>query len=272
MPDMLIETQIDQLAKLVSERKKISVSECAKILKTNETQIEEWVRILEENGFVEMIYPALGEPIIILKKLDVGEALKKKEQIEDKKEQIEDKTKDFQRKVEKIEKSIKSRDEDFSKIETELKRKLNTLEKNLKIADRLEVKKQDVIKKTEEVKSIADSVVREIDDIHNDISQMENKINDHIKAMEEHETDIKGLKKDKEEIENEITGLESQIRLVKIIVKRPIKIPILSLKSIFLKHKQKTENISKKREKLHKRALKIKNILKNKKENIGNKA
>lgn len=66
MGDILIETQIDELSKLVTQRKRVKVSEAAKILKTTESRIEEWVRILEDHGFVKLVYPALGEPEIIL--------------------------------------------------------------------------------------------------------------------------------------------------------------------------------------------------------------
>ena len=121
------------------------------------------------------------------------------------------------------------------------------------------------MKRSEEAKAVADPVIKEIEDVKRDITQMESKINDHIKAMEEHETDIKDLNQSKREIENEILGLENEIRLTKIIVRRPISIPLLNLKNIFSKHKQKSEEVSKKREESHKKALKMKTLIKKKK-------
>ena len=69
MKGMKIETPIDELVKLLQERKKLSINKAASILGVETSKVEEWVKILEENGFVELIYPALGKPQIILKDL-----------------------------------------------------------------------------------------------------------------------------------------------------------------------------------------------------------
>jgi DNA repair exonuclease SbcCD ATPase subunit len=271
MTDMLIETQIDALAKIVAERKKITVSDAASLLKTSETQIEEWVRILEDSGLVELNYPALGEPIIVLKKLEASEAVKKEKELENKKEAIEEKTDVFKKKIEKVEKNILTRGKEFSQLEDELKGKLKELDKSLKAIDNLEARRQSIIKQSKEVKDIEDSVSKGIDDIKNDIKQMEDRINDNIKSIEGHEIDVKNLNQSKNDIEKEITELEREMKLVKLIVKRPIKIPLINLKNIFARHKEKTENISKKREELHKKALKIKSTISKKKEHVENK-
>ncbi|MFH1229670.1 MAG: hypothetical protein V1678_04585 [Candidatus Aenigmatarchaeota archaeon] len=268
MSDMIIETQIDQLAKLVSEKKKISVSDVARIMKTSESQVEEWVRILEESGYVELTYPALGEPIIIFKSLEPADVVKKKKELEDKKEEIEDNAKDFQKSVEKVEKDIEYRKEESFKLEGSLKAKLKDLDKNLKCLGNLDTKKQEIVKKSQEVKSSADSVCDEIDDIKGDIDKMESRINQHVKAMEGHEADVTELNKNKKDLEKEISDLERDIRLVRIIVKKPVSIPLISLKNIFSRHKKKTEKVDSKRKKLHRKALKMKSDVVKKKEHV----
>jgi len=67
MNDFVIETQIDRLIDLLSKRRKITLSEAARILNVKESQIDEWVSTLEDRGVVELKYPVLGEPEIVLK-------------------------------------------------------------------------------------------------------------------------------------------------------------------------------------------------------------
>ena len=261
MADMLIETQIDELAKLVVEKKKISVRDAARILKITEAQVEEWVRILEESEFLELTYPALGEPIIVLKKVEGNVAVKKKKELENRQEVIEEKTKDFQKKIENVEKKVELSNKEFSRLESELKPKIKNLDKNLKILDSLETQKNQIIKKSDEIKSVVDSVNKEVNSIRDEINQMEGKINEHIKAVGEHETSIKNLDEDKKAIENEINNLEKDVKLIRLFIKRPIIAPLIDLKKIFTKHKQKSEEIEKKRKDLHKKALKMKSVL-----------
>jgi DNA repair exonuclease SbcCD ATPase subunit len=268
---MLIETQIDELARLVSERKKVTVRDAAKILKTDEPQIEEWVRILEEYGFVELIYPALGEPQIILKEVNKKDSIKKEKDLISKKEAVEEKTKDFEKKVDKIEKKVNLSSKEFSELEGDLKDKLNELDKNLKIVDKLESTKDEIIKRSSEIKNVADSVSKEIDDIKDEINQMENKVNEHIKTMEEHETSMKDIEEDKKVIENEIMNLEKETKIVKLFLKKPVKVSVINLKNIFAKHEEKSQKISKKRKEIHEKALKMKSIVSNKKEKANRK-
>jgi chromosome segregation ATPase len=265
MADMLIETQIDELARIVAERKKITVREAAKLLKTSESQIEEWVRILEEYGFVELIYPALGEPQIILKEINQKDLTKKKKDLETRKEVVEEKTKDFQKKVDNAEKKIKISNKEFSELEGDLKSKLSELDKNLKVVNKLEGTKEEITKKSDEIKNVADSVSKEIEGIKEEIYQMESKINEHIKSMEEHETNIKDMDEDKKVIENEIMNLEKEIKIVKLLLNKPIKVSVINLKNIFSKHKERSEKISEKRRELHQKTLKMKSVISNKK-------
>jgi hypothetical protein len=67
MSDFVIETQIDKLIELLSKRRKIALSEAARTLNISENQLEMWVSTLEDRGVVDLKYPVLGEPEIVLK-------------------------------------------------------------------------------------------------------------------------------------------------------------------------------------------------------------
>ena len=67
MEDNVIETSIDDLIRFLREKGKMGISEAADFLKMSQKQIEPLLNILEENGIIEIKYPVIGEPKIILK-------------------------------------------------------------------------------------------------------------------------------------------------------------------------------------------------------------
>lgn len=67
MENRVIETSIDELIRILKENEKMSISEVADCLKLSLRQIEPILNVLEENGTIEIKYPVIGEPKIILK-------------------------------------------------------------------------------------------------------------------------------------------------------------------------------------------------------------
>jgi len=62
-----IATTIDKFYELVETQKKVKLNDAlAAKLKVTKTQIEEWAMILEEHSLLELKYPTIGEPEIIL--------------------------------------------------------------------------------------------------------------------------------------------------------------------------------------------------------------
>lgn len=72
--DFLIKTSIDKLIGLLRERKRVKLSDAARTLKVSQKKIDEWVFMLEDRGIVDLKYPILGEPEIVLKQ-DVPEEI-----------------------------------------------------------------------------------------------------------------------------------------------------------------------------------------------------
>lgn len=58
----LIQTDIDKLLKLLDEKRSINVLDLAKKLGVKVEQVEEWAKILEDHGLVEIEYPIIGLP------------------------------------------------------------------------------------------------------------------------------------------------------------------------------------------------------------------
>ncbi|MBI4173500.1 MAG: hypothetical protein HY519_02155 [Candidatus Aenigmarchaeota archaeon] len=60
-PANYLETEVDRLYQLVRERKSIPIEMAASEFHVNTQKIEEWGRILEEHGMIELHYPAFGK-------------------------------------------------------------------------------------------------------------------------------------------------------------------------------------------------------------------
>lgn len=62
-----IATKIDEMLKILEDGP-IEIRKLSKLLNTPENLVENWAKILEEHGLVEISYPAIGSPIVKMKK------------------------------------------------------------------------------------------------------------------------------------------------------------------------------------------------------------
>jgi len=206
MSDFIIETQIDKLIDLLSKRRKIPLTDAARELNISESQLEAWVSTLEDNGVVELKYPVLGQPEIILKGIlpeslkTIPEAKKNEEKFEFKefgkeapKEVSRETPKQEEEKLERFEKKMETTY--IGKIESEekeiknLKEKIGSLENEGKEIKYLEEKLSNLEKKmSESPKPIGEKEVKSV----------EEKVNNLEKKMSEltEEIDISKLKEE----------------------------------------------------------------------------
>ncbi|MFH0929122.1 MAG: hypothetical protein V1818_02070 [Candidatus Aenigmatarchaeota archaeon] len=82
MVEFFIETSIDKLIGMIREKKRLKLSVASKILKVSQKKLDDWVFMLEDKGIVDLKYPVLGEPEIVLKKNIAEEVLKPRKKIE----------------------------------------------------------------------------------------------------------------------------------------------------------------------------------------------
>jgi len=62
-----IETDIDRLLKLITEKKTVDLGYLSKELKIDVERLEIWAKLLEDRGFIEIEYPILGLPKLRIK-------------------------------------------------------------------------------------------------------------------------------------------------------------------------------------------------------------
>lgn len=65
--DPFIVTDYDKILELVKSRRAIKLDEIARLLGLMEEKVAQELQTLEDNGLVDVKYPAFGEPIILYK-------------------------------------------------------------------------------------------------------------------------------------------------------------------------------------------------------------
>ncbi len=68
MGDLPIITDYDRIYELVKRRQSMKLDEIARVLALKEEQVAQELQTLEDNGLVDVKYPAFGEPLIVFKK------------------------------------------------------------------------------------------------------------------------------------------------------------------------------------------------------------
>jgi len=63
----IIGTNIDQIYQVVLEKKSISLSKLAAKFKVTPEKIEDWARVLDNQGLLELHYSMLGKPLLRIK-------------------------------------------------------------------------------------------------------------------------------------------------------------------------------------------------------------
>lgn len=260
---LLIETQVDKLIKLVRRRGKLTVSQAAVALGVEERKIEEWVGILEEHGFVELRYPAIGEPEIILKEIPPEKVIERGEEFEKRKEKIEEKAEKYEKKIGEVEEKVEVSDKEFLELKEELQNKLKFVERDFKRLKQVERRGRGILREALEIEEVSKRYDEHFRSAKNTIKEMDKRINEHLENLKGHEIDVKKLEKTRNLIENEIIALDKEISILRSLVKKPITIPILRIiKSRLKTHKKRSRKIRKKRKKLKKKVSKVRKVIK----------
>lgn len=267
LKQLLIETPIDLLIDIVRRRHSLTIEEAAVILKVSEEQVEEWVKILEDHGYLKLVYPPIGKPRIVAVEIPEYKLEKKASEFEKRKAKVEEVAQRFSQKVIETEKGVEISHEKFQILEKELHQKLSTLGEKLAKLNELEKMKLEVLKESEEIKDISEKVGKEIENITSLATGAEDEINKEIEKLETHESQIKNLEQERKKIQNEISALDKEMKIVESLAPKPapvFKLPTLEvprmfgLKKMMKKHKKKTEKIKVRKKELQEKVMKVK--------------
>ncbi len=96
---LIIETSVDRLVDLIKKRGKLTLEQAAVEMGADIDQVENWVKILENHGYVKMIYPPIGVPEIQLGELPEEFFVRKTSEFEKRKGDVEAKASEYEQLV-----------------------------------------------------------------------------------------------------------------------------------------------------------------------------
>jgi transposase len=209
-----IETGVDKLVGLVSERKKLSLDEAAKELGVSAPVVQEWAEFLEEEGLIGIEY-SLSKTYLVEKKLSKHEVQKKEQEYEQKKEAF----------VRKVDTALKQLEKETSGFE-DIKRAYNALK--VGIGDEIDQVKQelDELKHYEQLKqSIDQDIIQQkldyekmIDEVHRKLYAEEkryDKVLAEIRAeserVEKDTSQLKAVEQKEESLKQRLAALKEVI-------------------------------------------------------------
>lgn len=234
---LLIETDVDKLVNIVSQKGRISIKVAAKKIGIKVSQVEEWAKVLEEHGLVKIVYPFIGEPRIELVTIPVD---RKVREFGERRDQLMARTEQLSKKAEEVRREVRMSDESFKKMDEEMRDKLQDAEKRMAELKRLdELKKtvdvdinrwgqegKHIVEKTSEIETNAKNLSEDITSMKDSVQRIDNEINRALTFCEQHGGKISNLEGEKKSIEYELTLLDKEIRLVSALSGHHVNFPI----------------------------------------------
>ncbi|MEM4359285.1 MAG: hypothetical protein QXT45_02020 [Candidatus Bilamarchaeaceae archaeon] len=207
--ELLITTGVDALVKLVKQKGKIEVDECAATLNIPSDTIEEWARVLEEEGIIRVEYK--------LAKIYLVWVQPAAEQIEEERLSFEKEKAELTKEIEKTKEAllpemekIEKLKESFSEVYARVYKRLDDIERNITpvIAE-----KELSEKRFDDSLKILSNAVSEINRIRNEIKELQKEVSTLSSQISKPESE-KAFERFKT-LQNEIFGLMSELKETK---------------------------------------------------------
>ena len=261
---ILIETPIDQLIELIRQKRKMALSKAAAFLNVSDDQLEEWVKILEDKGYLRLMYPPVGEPYIILGELPPGKLEPKIRELEKKKEKLGQKTKEMEGKISEVEEV----DQNFVISEEELYKHLEEVEANLRSLDELEGKRKSIIAGAKELEEYAKKATENIDKVKENLKELDKKIKQKLEELKGHGDLMGHLEINSLKLEKEMKVLDKEINIVRKLVRAPHTPVLNEFKEILENQKARTSKIKESKAEIQKKTEEIKKEIESKKDEL----
>ena len=209
-----IETGVDKLVQLVTERKKVSIDDAAKELGVSKPVVQEWAEFLDEEGLLGIEY-SLSRTYLVEKKLSKKEAQTKAKAYDQKKEAF----------VRKVDTTLKQLERETSGFE-DIKRAYNSLKEE--IGDEIDQVKHelDELKHYENLKqSIDQDIIQQkldyqkmVDDVHRKLYAEEKRYEKLLHEIKEEEERIRHHREEYKSLEEKEASLKSRLDALKDVV------------------------------------------------------
>ena len=258
---LMIETSVDRLVDLVRRKRSVTLDSAASGMGVSVDQVEDWVRILEDHGYVKLIYPPIGEPRIVIADLPDEFFVEKTAEFEKRKALLEQRAQKFETLVSGVSRKVEVDDAHFKQVESELRKKLEDAEKRLANLQRLESLKTKIKQETGELDSAAKNAIDEFDRVQVLVKDLDKKVNDSLSRMDKFGRDMDMINGEKTMIEGEIKSLDREIKMVQRLGEKRMEIPMVKdIMRLFERQKGKIKKIEIKRDHIGQKAKKIKHV------------
>ncbi len=209
-----IETGVDKLVEIVSERKKIALEDASKELGVSKDVVREWAEFLDEEGLIGIEY-SLSKTYLVEKKLTKREVEKKSKEYEQKKEAF----------VRKVDTTLKQLEKETSGFE-DIKRAYNSLKGD--IGDEIDQVKHelDELKHYESLKqSIDQDIIQQkvdyekmVDDVHRKLYAEEKRYEKLLHEIKGEEEKLTQEREETKTMEEKESSLQKRLAALKEVV------------------------------------------------------
>ena len=205
-----IETGVDKLVSLITERKKVSIDEAAKELGVSKILVQDWADFLEQDGLISIEY-SLSKVYLVERKLS--------------KQEVERKTKEYTNKKEsflrKVETTLQSLDKDtvgfekmrkeFDKLKQQIGGEIDSVKKDFKELEYYQDLKDNIDKDIEKQKSEYEKLM---ESSHHEIKAEERRYREMLAQVEQERYKVTGDKRTIKTLEEQEALLEAKMKEV----------------------------------------------------------
>jgi len=217
--ELLITTGVDALVRLVKEKKRIRLIDASKELGISESAIEDWARVLEEEGILKVEYH-LSKVFLVWIQPSVEEVKKERESFYEEKTGIKKEISDISKNVKGEIQNLRNMESSFQELYKKLYPRLETLEKTIETAPTKKGKvagTEGVGEIKDDIKSINNQLLtirrgiqiskKEIDSVKKELQTKTKEAADSEKTIEE----VDRLIEDMDAIEKRVQGVSDAL-------------------------------------------------------------
>ncbi len=210
----LIETGVDRLVKLISQRKSITAKDAAKELGVSLKNIREWAEFLEEEGIINL-ESGLTSETLVEKKLGKKELAEKVKAAKGENEAFVRKVESSINALKRDSDELKLIDSEFKHIKTQLQQNFEHINKKLKNLEDHNQRHKSITSQRKNIESNFEKKLNSVDEklrkeqhLYSDVLTTVNK---ELEQIEKERGMIKGMKKSEDALSLKLDNLNNEI-------------------------------------------------------------
>jgi len=229
--DLLISTGVDNLIRLVHDAGRIELKDAAKSLGLSSASVEEWSRVLEEEGLIKLEYQ-LTKIYLVWVGSTPKEIAKRSEQLADKKAEME-------RDIETMIGKLEARGEELDKLDKDFKKIVDLLDPKFGGVKR----RLDALKEIEEEKDkIFDSHVQKMETAKGEYRKLNETLTGDEARTKEMWSKVREVQQDIEQIEPELAALGPMRKNISDLVTK-LSVQAKDISEALSAHKEQLQNL-----------------------------